>query len=67
MQIVDVGLVGGVLARDEIVDHAGLKRARAEQGNECHKIVKLVRAHAFYQISHATGFKLKYGGRPGAA
>ena len=47
---------------DEIIDHTGLQRPRAEQSHESHNILKAVWKQAFDQLLHAPGLELKYGG-----
>ena len=53
VQVVDVRLVGVVLAGQEVVDHARLQRARAEQRNQGDEVVELVRLHALDEVAHA--------------
>ena len=65
MQIVDrrrVRVVAAVLAVDEVADHAGLERARAEQRHQRHDVFEPVRLQAPDQVLHAAGFQLEHRG-----
>ena len=62
MQVVDLGLVGRMLASDEIVDHARLQRTRPEQGHECDEIAELVGPQALDEVAHATRLELEHRG-----
>jgi hypothetical protein len=45
---------GTVLARDEVVHHAGLQRARAKQCHQGHDVLEGIRLQAPDQVFHAT-------------
>jgi hypothetical protein len=51
-----------VLAGDEVVHHAGLQRARAEQGHQGGHVLEGVGAQLLDQLLHAPGFELEDGG-----
>ena len=62
VQVIDIGFVGRVFARDEVIHHAGLQRPRTKQCDECYQIIELVRSHAFDEVTHAAGLKLEDSG-----
>ena len=49
-----------MLAGNEVIHHARLQRPGSKQRDERHQIIELVRPHAFDQVAHATGLKLKH-------
>ncbi len=63
MQVIDRPGRLAVLARDEVIDHAGLERARAEERHERDDVFEAVRLQAPDQILHAAGFQLEHRGR----
>ena len=57
---VRVGQLGtAVLTVDEVVHHAGLQRARAEQRHQCDHVFQAVGLELLDQLLHATRFKLE--------
>ena len=49
-----------VLAIDEVVDHAGLQRPRAEQRDQRDDVFEVVRLQAVDQVFHAARFELEH-------
>ena len=62
MQVVDRAGRLAVLARDEVVDHARLQRARPEQRDERDDVLEAVRLQAADQVLHAARFQLEHRG-----
>ena len=63
MQIVDGPVDLAVLAVDEVIDHARLQRARAEQRDERHDVLEAVRLQAPHEVLHAARLELEDRGR----
>ncbi len=61
VQVVDFRLVGRMLARDEIVDHARLQGTRTEQGHQRDKIAELVGPQSLDEVTHAARLELEHG------
>src|SRR5699024_8324404 len=55
-------LCPAVLAINEVLDHAGLERARAVERNQSDDIFEYGWLQALYEAAHTGRFKLEYGG-----
>ena len=49
-----------MLAGNKVVDHPRLERTGTEQGNQRDQIVKMIRLHAFDEITHAARLELEH-------
>ena len=62
VQVVDGAAGAAVLAVDEVLHHARLQRARAEQRHQRDDVLEAVRLQPLDQVLHAARFELEHGG-----
>ena len=63
MLILGVGVANfgtTLFAINKVINHTGLQRSRAKQGNQCHNIFKAVWAQLFNQLLHTPRLKLEH-------
>ena len=58
----ELGFLFAMLDVDVVVDHAGLERARPEEGDQRDDVFKTVGTEPLDQILHAAGFQLENSG-----